>query len=498
MNRVLITLYAVVLMVTLSGCKSSSSVQVSRQAILSALTQVPVVPAKQPEASPEPKVITPKKNISSTHEDDLWQYVRHRLSFNTASHPRLDKRIKWYLSQPNYLQVVNQRAVPYFYHVVNKVESKGLPMEIALLPFVESDFRPRAKSTQNAVGVWQLVDATAYHFGIKKDKWYDGRQDVLASTDVALEYLLYLHQRFNGDWLHALAAYNSGEGRVKKAIAKNKKAGKPTHFWHLKLPKETAEYVPKLLALSHLLKTAPSDFTIPSLPNHATTSVLDIGQQFDIGQLAKLSGIDKREIYALNQGFLKHRSSPSGPHVVLLPLPQKALLQSAFFRDNFSHGYTVKANDTLYRIALNAGMSVTALKALNNKTSNLIRVGETLRISKNTAQQQWLIDHEISPYIKEIEAKPLPQRAHHHTVKTGESLWTISRRYNVAVKDLLNWNSLTAQTLIKPGKVLTLLLPAVDMQQHQQEPLPPAPVNRVKVIQSLLRHGKPLANEEPN
>lgn len=125
MNRVLITLYAVVLMVTLSGCKSSSSVQVSRQAILSALTQVPVVPAKQPKASPEPKVITPKKNISSTHEDDLWQYVRHRLSFNTASHPRLDKRIKWYLSQPNYLQVVNQRAVPYFYHVVNKVESKG-------------------------------------------------------------------------------------------------------------------------------------------------------------------------------------------------------------------------------------------------------------------------------------------------------------------------------------------------------------------------------------
>ncbi|WP_242441693.1 LysM peptidoglycan-binding domain-containing protein [Pseudoalteromonas piscicida] len=431
-------------------------------------------------------------------EDDLWQHVRTKLSFNTASHPRLDKRINWYLSQPHYLNVVNRRAAPYFYHVVKKVERKGLPMEIALLPFVESDFRPNAKSQQNAVGVWQLVDATAYHFGVKKDEWYDGRQDVLASTDAALDYLLYLHQRFQGDWLHAIAAYNSGEGRVKKAIARNKKAGKSTHFWHLKLPKETADYVPKLLALSHLLKTAPKGFTIPSLANKATTSVLDIGQQFDVNQLAKLSGINKRQLYALNPGFLKHRSSPNGPHKILLPLSEKTLLKSAFFREHFSQGYTVKPNDTLYRIALNAGMSVKALKALNNKESDFIRVGEKLMISENKGQLDLLVDYEISPYIEEIKVKPLPQVEHHHTIKQGDSLWTISRHYGVAVKDLLNWNSITAQSLLKPGKVLMVLLPAPKASAPNSPALRKQPVSSIEAIQSLLRHGKPGQDETPN
>lgn len=498
MNRVLIQLSGLILLTMLSGCKSSSSPQVSRQAILSALTQVPI---EKPVTSPAivevepPKITTVKAPL---RDDDLWQHIRQKLSFNTASHPRLDKRIKWYLSQPNYLNVVNRRAAPYFYHVVKKVERKGLPIEIALLPFVESDFRPKAKSQQNAVGVWQLVDATAYHFGIKKDEWYDGRQDVLASTDAALDYLLYLHERFDGDWLHALAAYNSGEGRVKKAITKNKKAGKSTHFWHLTLPKETADYVPKLLALSHLLKTSPKGFKIPSLPNKATTSILDIGQQFDVNQLAKLSGIKKRQLYALNQGILKHRSSPNGPHKVLLPLSEQALLKSAFFRENFSQGYTVKANDTLYRIALNAGMSVSALKALNNKRSDLIRVGEKLLVSESNEQLNLLIDYDVSPYIKEIKAKPIPQVEHHHTIKSGESLWTISRHYKVAVKDLLNWNSLTAQSLLKPGKVLMVFLPAPAAPKSNKTQPASSSISSIEALQSILRHGKPKQSESPN
>ncbi|MEI5640481.1 MULTISPECIES: LysM peptidoglycan-binding domain-containing protein [unclassified Pseudoalteromonas] len=463
MNTRLIQLLNILsVLLLIAGCQSTAPPQVDRQAILSAITHVPAKEVASERASaPQAEQAKPVTRKPKS-EKNLWHYVRNKLYFNTAPHPRLKKRIDWYLTQPHYLNVVSRRAAPYFYHVVKKIERRGLPMELALLPFVESDFRPTAKSSQNAVGVWQLVDATAYHFGIKKDAWYDGRQDVLASTDAALDYLSYLHERFDGDWLHAIAAYNSGEARVKQAIRKNRRQGKPTHFWHLKLPQETSEYVPKLLALSHLLKTAPAKFTIPELPNKATTALLDVGQQFDLDQLAKLTGVKKRQLYQLNPGFLQHRSSPKGPHTILLPMSEQALLKSAFFRNNFSQGYIVQKNDTLYGIARKAGMSVTALKSLNNKTSDLIRVGETLLISQGNDQLDLVVDYEVSPYIKQpnTAAKEQPKVEHQHTVSRGESLWTISRQYQVTVRDLLDWNELTAKAVLRPGDELRLLLSA--------------------------------------
>ncbi|CAM4084156.1 LysM peptidoglycan-binding domain-containing protein [Pseudoalteromonas byunsanensis] len=390
---------------------------------------------------------------------DLWQRISEQLSFDIELNDRLENRVNWYLSQPHYLSSVSKRAAPYLYHIVQEVERRRLPMELALLPFVESDFRPKAISSQQAVGAWQLVNATAYHFGIKTDQWYDGRQDVLASTNAALDYLSYLYKRFHGNWLHALAAYNSGEGRVKNAIAHNRRKGKSRHFWSLSLPKETEDYVPKLIALSYLLQTEHPKFKRPHLPNYALTSPLDIGQQFDFSVLASLTGIEKAALHRLNPGYLRHKSSPDGPHKVLLPLTEEQLLKSHFFKRYFSQTYVVQPNDTLYRLARRFDTSVATIKLLNNKKGNMIRIGEKLKVKQAQKFDSLLEDYQISPYVAQAQKPKQRTMELHHTIAEGESLWKISKQYKVSVRDIVVWNKLKENKVLKPGKVLVLHLP---------------------------------------
>ncbi|CAH9054290.1 Membrane-bound lytic murein transglycosylase D [Pseudoalteromonas sp. CIP111854] len=422
--------------------------QTTKENLKSNSESTEIAPVKVlPEVAKKPKIT------------DLWLRISTKLSFANDPNERLKKRLNWYLSQPNYLVSVSKRASPYLYHIVEEIERRNLPMELVLLPFVESDFRPEAVSSEHAVGAWQLVNATAYHFGITTDRWYDGRKDVLASTHAALEYLSYLHKRFNGNWLHALAAYNSGEGRVKKAIARNKRRGKSTNFWHLSLPKETAEYVPKLMALSYLLQTEHPNFKRPKLPNYALTSPLDIGQQFDFSILASISGVRKAALHKLNPGYLLHESSPNGPHKILLPFSEQSLIKSDFFQRYFSQTYTVRSNDTLYRLAQRFNTSISNIKLLNNKQSDMIRIGEVLKVKQTQKFGNLLVDYKISPYVAKVQQpKPLTMEFH-HTINDGDSLWKISKHYKVSVKDLLVWNELNANKVLKPGKVLILHLP---------------------------------------
>lgn len=417
---------------------------------------------------------------------DLWVHIANNLHLTTSHNRSLQKRINWYLKQPNYLVTVSKRAAPYLYHIVRKVEQKKMPMEIALLPFVESDFRPTATSSQHAVGVWQLVGATAYHFGIKSDQWYDGRKDVLASTDAALDYLSYLHKRFDGNWLHALAAYNSGEGRVKQAIERNKKQGKKTDYWALTLPKETADYVPKLLALSYLVKHHQKAMKRPKLSYSPLTTQMNIGQQFDFSVIAKLSGIGAKQLHAINQGYLKNQSSPDGPHTLLLPVGQDQLLKSTFFRSNFAGEYIVQKNDTLYSIARRFKMSVTSLKQLNNKHTNLIGIGEKLLVGKpKMLPQRLTVDYKISPYIEEQAAPIVATIEVEYRVKQGDSLWSISQLYDVPHSDLAKWNGLSATSILKPGMILVLLIP-------QTNPVALKPTNKelLSDLQKTLNHSQ--------
>ncbi|MCQ8879395.1 transglycosylase SLT domain-containing protein [Pseudoalteromonas shioyasakiensis] len=407
---------------------------------------------------PEPQAASSDATIVK-QSADLWQYIATNLEFKIYLNKALNKRIQWYIKQPTYLKTVNKRAAPYLYHIVRKIEQQDLPMEIALLPFVESDFRPRVSSSQQAVGVWQLVGATAYHFGINSDQWYDGRRDVLAATDAALAYLKYLHKRFDGNWLHALAAYNSGEGRVKRAIADNKNNGKSTDYWSLKLPKETSEYVPKLLALSYLVQNPQLGLQRPKLANKALTTEFNVGQQFDFSVIASLSGIGRKQLHTLNPGYLKNQSSPNGPHTLLLPLEQQSLLRSQFFKSNFSGEYIVQKDDTLYSISRRFDLSVKKLKMMNNKTSNLIGIGEALIVGQpRTMPDSLTIDYKISPYLEQTEVA-IPTVAIEYQVKPGDTIWGISQLYDVPHKDLAQWNQLSASSILKPGSKLVLHLP---------------------------------------
>lgn len=413
---------------------------------------------------------------------NLWQAISNELVFDVVPTPRLQKRIDWYLSQPKYLETVSKRAAPYLYHLVEKVKQRGLPMDLVLLPFVESDFRPQVRSSQDAVGVWQLMDRTAYHFGVNTDDWYDGRQDVLAATDAALEYLIYLHKRFKGDWLHALAAYNTGEGRVKNAIRKSQRQGKSGHFWHLKLPKETADYVPKLLALSYLLQSNHPKFKLPKLPNYALTSEVDFAQRFDFSVIASLTGVNKAKLHQLNPGYLRHQSSPNGPHKLLLPLTEKQLWQSDFYQSHFSQTYTVIKNDTLYRLSRRFNTSVKQLMALNNKQDTLLRVGEVLHIKKAHQLDNLMLSYQISPYLQQEKTAPILTMEHLYTIEQGDSLWEISKKFKVPVKDLLTWNNLKSNSLLKPGKTLTLHLP-----RPKQTPKKPEPKKYLSELEQLVK-----------
>nr|KJZ08380.1 lytic transglycosylase [Pseudoalteromonas rubra] len=469
--------------VVLSACISSTSRHASPVEITAALnlpvTQAPAAMPAQPEATAQLPAITEQPQ----QHQELWQYIAANLSFDITPNARLQKRVAWYLSQPNYLTSVNERAAPYLYHIVKKVEQRKLPMELVLLPFVESDFRPTARSSQGAVGVWQLVDATAYHFGLQSNDWYDGRQDVLGATDAALDYLQYLRQRFNGNWLHALAAYNSGEGRVKAAIRYNQKHGRSSHFWHLKLPKETADYVPKLLALSYLLQHPGTGLKRPSLANEAQTTVLDVGQPFNFGILAALLGIDKQQLHQLNPGYLRHQSPTNGPFRVLLPMDQQQLFATDFYRRQFSTHYQVKLNDTLYGIARRHNTSVAKLKQLNNKTQDLIRVGETLLIHRAHAKNDLTVDYEISPYLQQQRPAKVATYEKHHMIQDGDSLWAVSRQYQVPMKDLLDWNQLNTQSLLSPGDTLILHLPV----EEASTPQPKAPAGAGKDYLDALK-----------
>ncbi|WP_340677608.1 transglycosylase SLT domain-containing protein, partial [Paraglaciecola sp.] len=252
---------------------------------------------------------------------DLWQRIRGQLTFEIIDDQRVEEQRAWYLRHPAYMQRVALRAKPFLHLIVEEIEQQNMPLELVLLPIVESAFDPFAYSHGRAAGMWQFIPSTGKRFGMKQTWWYDGRRDVVASTKGAMAYLNYLNKMFDGNWLHALAAYNSGEGRVMGAIKKNKKANKSTDFWHLDLPRETRAYVPKLLALADILSNSEKyGFQWPEIENQALTKLVDVGSQIDLALAAEMAGLSVKELHALNPGYNRWATDPDGPFELLLPI----------------------------------------------------------------------------------------------------------------------------------------------------------------------------------
>lgn len=396
--------------------------------------------------------------------NSLWDRMRDGFQLEAVSNDRIDTYIRWYSRNSNYMQRVSERANRYLFHIVEQLDAKDMPLELALLPIVESAFDPFAYSHGRASGIWQFIPGTGKHYGLKQNYWYDGRRDIEASTEAATRYLSSLNAQFNGDWLLALAAYNTGAGNVRKAIRRNKKKGKPTDFWSLKLPRETSAYVPQLLALATLVKH-PEQYGVQlaEIPNSPYFERVDLDSQMDLAQAAELANMDLNDLYRLNPGYNRWATDPEGPYHFLLPVEKVDTfienLEELPPRERVSwSSYKVRSGDSLNLIAKRYHTSVSALKSANNLRSNTIRVGQVLAIPVSSQP----VDSYAFSYDQRIKAKQARSRGKsgthksRYTVRSGDSLWKIASIHRVSVRDIARWNGFAPTDPIKPGQSLVI------------------------------------------
>jgi membrane-bound lytic murein transglycosylase D len=253
-------------------------------------------------------------------DDDLWDRVRSGDSLGVTPHARIERALHSLKRNPDYLTDLTRRAQPYLHLIVEELERHGLPAELALLPEIESRYNPHAISPKSATGMWQFMPYTGAEMGLTQNRWYDGRNDILASTRGAIAYLQQLHQEFDGDWALALAGYNAGPGRVRAAQRANRAAGKPTDFWSLDLPTETEHYVAKLLAVVALMREPETHgLEMPVIANQPRLEIVEARQQIDLAQAAQACGVTVAELEQLNPGLKRGKTLPGGPHRVLVP-----------------------------------------------------------------------------------------------------------------------------------------------------------------------------------
>ncbi len=392
--------------------------------------------------------------------NDLWQRIRDGFRLEGQDHRFVKPYIDWYAKHQAYLDRVVERARPFLYDIVEELKAQDMPMEIALLPVVESAFQPFAYSPGRAAGIWQFIPGTGKIYGLKQNWWYDGRRDVPAATKAALKYLSRLHKRFDGDWLLALASYNSGEGRVSRAVKKNKKKGRPIDFWSLDLPVETKGYVPKLLAISAIVaRTKEHNIVLGSIPDEPYLERIDIGSQIDLALAAELADLPIETIYKLNPAFNRWATDPKGPHRLSLPIEKaEGFLEALAKVDKKSRirwqRHRISQGETLGHIARKFQTTVELLQDVNNIRDKWIRAGKSIIIPVATKN--------LKHYLSEDQRRLALQRTNRrgikvkHTVRPGDTFWDISRKYKVKVGQLASWNGMSPRDSLKPGQKLVI------------------------------------------
>ncbi len=390
----------------------------------------------------------------------LLDSIRNEFYIPVELNSRTQSQLDWYARNPEYIKRVFERSKRYLPHIVGEIRARGMPMELALLPVVESAFDPFAYSHGRAAGLWQFVPATGKMFKLKQDWWYDGRRDPVDSTRAALDYLQHLYERVGGDWLLAVAAYNSGEGRVRSAVRKNRKASKPTDFWHLKLPRETQAYVPKLLAISHLVKNYwQYNIELPFVSSAPYFAEVNTGSQIDLALVADLAGVDVQEIYKLNSGYNRWATSPNGPHKLMVPYASASLVQHKLDQLPASERvswkrHKISSGESLSTLASKYGTTVSALKSANNLSSTSIRAGKYLLIPVSSKEHT---SYSLSADMREHR---LLNRGGsdttRYTVKSGDSFWSIAKQYGVGTRQLARWNGMAPGDTLSVGKKLII------------------------------------------
>lgn len=325
---------------------------------------------------------------------NLWDSLKSGFQLNHYKNsPQVQAQIAWYMRNQGYLYRTSIRAAPYMYYIYQQVKQRNLPTELVLLPILESAYNPFASSNRGAAGLWQLERGTASQFGVKQDFWYDGRRDVLASTNAALDYLTYLQSFFGGNWMLAIAAYDAGEGSVQEAVHRNARDGLSISFWSLSLPQETRAYIPRLLALAVIIEN-PSEYGIklPAISNSPYLGAVDIGGQINLSEVANFAGISLGQLKQLNPGFSHHTTDPVGPHKLLLPFDTIQTFQENLIRfskvpsSSWVH-YKVHRGESIESIARNFNTSVDILQIVNHLHSRMLPTGKKLLIPQAAANK---------------------------------------------------------------------------------------------------------------
>jgi membrane-bound lytic murein transglycosylase D len=400
----------------------------------------------QPEMPPaRPDMITRMAGAFQMEVDDRREIARQR---------------DWFVRHPDYMVRVFQRSSRYLYHILDELERRQMPMDLALLPIVESAYDPFAYSHGRAAGMWQMIPGTARRFGVRQNWWYDGRRDVLDSTRAALDYLEYLYAEFD-DWQLAVAAYNSGEGNVHRAIRRNRNAGKPTDFWHLRLPRETVNYVPKLLALVDIV-SRPQKYglELPQIEDRPYFQVVELDGQMDLALIAELADMDMDELYALNPGFNRWATDPDGPHRAVVPIDRAEQLTAAVSdlpgdaRMRWVR-YRIRSGDSLIAIAARHDTTPDVLKEVNGLRGHVIRAGDHLMIPTATRDLA-AYTHSADLRLARTQSQPRGDARVSHTVASGDTLWGIARRYGVSTRSLAKWNGMAPGDTLSVGRTLAV------------------------------------------
>lgn len=397
--------------------------------------------------------------------DNIWQRIVSLYALPREYNSQIERELQWLLKNRGYVDRVQRRAEPYLFEIVDQIENQGIPGEFALLPIVESAFQPYAYSHADASGIWQFIPSTARLYGLKQDWWYDGRRDIYAATQAAIRYLQKLNNDFNGDWLLALAAYNCGEGAVQNAINWNLRRHRPTDFWSLKLPQETRGYVPRLLAVSRLFANAERyGIRLHPIGNRPYFKKITVASQIDLKMAAELAGISMHRLYQLNPGYNQWASAPYGPHRLLIPMENAKIFSEKvdklsevtkvqWRRHRIDHG------DSIESIAENYGASVDNILKANKLTDTDLEPGSHLIVP--------LSDEELAHYNylpnpntpRRNLAKRITRSSRGkivYTVRRGDTLSKIARRYSVSLKVLARWNRLGIRSGIRTGTRLAV------------------------------------------
>lgn len=391
------------------------------------------------------------KNVYKDRSD-IWVKLNSGFQIEDKNSKRVKKYIKWYQSRPDYVERMIERSSRYIYHVSKEVEKRNMPMEIALLPMIESAYNPIAKSRKKAVGMWQFIPSTGKLYGLKQDWWRDERRNVIDATNAALNYLEMLHDLF-GSWELALAAYNAGEGRVKRAIKRNKKKKLPTDYYSLRLPKETKNYVPKLLAVKEIVKNPEKyQLTIKDIPDAPYFSVVNISDEMDTHVAAELAEISYEEFQLLNAEHNRPlMKAQYGIQDILLPIKNIEI-----FHKNIKNNTQPLSNWISYMPSKGEKVMHVA-KKFNIDMKELVKINQ-LRSNQTLKKQIILIPSSpevLKKYPVSTDNLYSYSKIITHKIKSGDTLGSISRKYKISVKDIMEFNELR-NTKIILGKYLDI------------------------------------------